>query len=218
MYSEGSSMTDVLNVAVRDEKGTSAARRLRRDGKLPAVLYGHGEENVSLAVDAHELDAVIRHGGKLVDLHGGVTQTALIREVQWDAFGTQVLHLDFTRVSAQERVEMSVPVELRGEAEGLKQGGIVEQLVHDLTVECPAAAIPERISIRIADLGVGQSITVADIELPENVTIVNAAETAVVHCVAAAVEPEEEEAAASEAGAEPEVIGRKAEESEEGEG
>ncbi len=207
-------MTDVLNVAVRDTKGTSAARRLRRDGKLPAVLYGHGEENVSLSVNAHELDAVIRHGGKLVDLQGGVAQTALIREVQWDAFGTQVLHLDLTRVSAQESVELSVPIEIRGEAAGVKQGGIIEQMVHDVTVECPASAIPERISIRINDLDVGQSITVGDIELPESVTILNPAETTVVQCVAAAVEEEEEEAGASEVGAEPEVIGRKPEDSE----
>jgi large subunit ribosomal protein L25 len=191
---------------------------MRRDGKLPAILYGHGRENVALAVDAHELDSVIRHGGKLVDLKGGLSETALIRDVQWDAFGTHVLHLDLTRVSAQERVELTVPVELRGEAAGANLGGIIEHLVHDLNVECSASAIPERITIRINDLGVGQSISVADIEPPDGVTILTPEETVLVHCVAAAVEVEEEEVPAGEVGAEPEVIGRKAEDSEEGEG
>jgi large subunit ribosomal protein L25 len=190
---------------------------MRRDGKLPAILYGHGRENVALTVDAHELDSVIRHGGKLVDLSGGLSETALIRDVQWDAFGTHVLHLDLTRVSAQERVELTVPVELRGEAAGAKLGGIIEHLVHDLTVECSASAIPERISVRINDLEVGQSISIADIEPPEGVTILTPEETVLVHCVAAAVEAEEEEVPAGEAGAEPEVIGRKPEDAEEGE-
>ena len=190
---------------------------MRRDGKFPGILCGPGRENVALAIDAHELDSVIRHGGKLVDLKGGLSETALIRDVQWDAFGTHVLHLDLARVSAQERVELTVPVELRGEAAGANLGGIVEHLVHDLNVECSASAIPERITIRINDLGVGQSISVADIEAPEGVTILTPEETVLVHCVAAAVEAEEEEGLAGEVGAEPEVIGRKAEDSEEGE-
>jgi large subunit ribosomal protein L25 len=208
-------MSDVLNVQVREARGSSAARRLRRDGKLPAILYGHGEENVSLTVDSHELDAVIRHGGKLVNLKGGLAETALIRDVQWDAMGTHVLHLDLARVSAQERVEVTVPIELRGEALGSKQGGIVEQLMHDVNVECSASEIPERISVNINDLDVGQSISIADIEVPKGVTLLAPEETSLVHCVAVGVEAEEEEALEGETGAEPEVIGRKAEESEE---
>jgi large subunit ribosomal protein L25 len=209
-------MSDVLNVQVREARGSAAARRLRRDGKLPAILYGHGEQNVALAVDAHELDSVIRHGGRLVNLKGGLSETALIRDVQWDAFGAHVLHLDLTRVSAQESVEVTVPVELRGEAIGAKQGGMIEHLIHDISVECSASAIPERISVNINDLDVGNSITVADIEVPPRVTILIPEDTTLVQCVAAGVEVEEEEAMEAEAGAEPEVIGRKAEDSEEG--
>ncbi len=211
-------MTDVLNVAVRETMGTSAARKLRRQGGLPAILYGHGEANVNLAVNAHELDAVIRHGGKLVNLAGGVSDTALIREVQWDAFGVSVLHLDLTRVSAKERVELSIGVELRGDAIGLNQGGMIEHMVYELDVECPASAIPDRFSISVKDLDVGQSITVADVEVPEGVTIMTPPETVVVQCVKVILEEEEEEEEGVAAdGSEPEIIGRKAED-EEGEG
>ena len=157
----------------------------------------------------------MRHGGKLVNLKGGLAETALIRDVQWDALGAHVLHLDLARVSAQERVEVTVPIELRGEALGSKQGGIVEQLMHDVNVECSASTIPERISVNINDLDVGQAISIADIEVPDGVTLLAPQEASLVHCVAVGVEAEEEEALEAETGAEPEVIGRKAEESEE---
>jgi large subunit ribosomal protein L25 len=205
-------MAEVLNVEIRDLRGKRRARRLRHGGHIPAVLYGHGEANLSLSIPAAEVSSAIRHGSRVVDLQGAVKDKAFIREVQWDVFGLNVLHLDLTRISEHERVKVQVPVELRGEAPGVREGGVVELHVHDLQVECPVSAIPEKLQININALQKGQSLTVADIKAPEGVNIVNDPETVVVHCEEPAAE---EELLAPTEAAEPEVIGRKAAEEEE---
>ena len=110
---------EVLEVQIRDSRGTRNARRLRQAGSVPAVLYGHGQETVNLSVSSEQFVAAIRHGSRVVALAGAVDQTALIRDVQWDTFGIEVLHVDFARVSASELVTTMVQVELRGEAPGV---------------------------------------------------------------------------------------------------
>jgi large subunit ribosomal protein L25 len=203
-------MSEVLNVTVRSELGSNAVKHVRQAGKVPAVLYGHGLENVNLALPADELDAAIRHGSKLVTLQGGVEDTALVSDVQWDSLGNRILHVDLTRVSAREKVHVSVPLTTRGEAIGAKQGGIVELMAHEVEIECAADAIPDKIEIRIHDLDVGQSIKAGELDLPSGTALFSDPEELVVQCVGARLE-EEEEAMAGEA-AEPEIIGRKAEE------
>ncbi len=132
--------------------------------------------------------------------------------MQWDVYGLDILHVDFARVSEHERIELRVAVELRGQAPGLKQGGMVELLVHDLEIECEALRIPEKLEVNVNELQLDGSLTAADIKLPPGVTLVSDPETLVVHCV---LPQAEEEGAGAEAGAaEPEVIGRKAEEEE----
>ena len=205
-------MAEALNVEVRQGRGTREARRMRRNGKVPAVLYGHGESTVALAVGHDDLATVLRHHSRLVDLKGGVNESALIRALQWDTFGTDVLHVDFARVSADERIEVQVSVELRGTAPGVNEGGVVEHLLHEVTVECLATAIPDRIQVKINGLNKGEEITVAQLELPEGVKMLSDPEGIVVQCVEAAAEPEPELHAEI---AEPEIIGRKAEEGEE---
>lgn len=209
-------MTDVLNVSVRNELGSGRVRRLRRSGRIPAILYGHGEANVNLSIPTPELKAALRHGHKLVDLKGGVNEKALIRVVQWDCFGVDVLHLDLTRVSEQERVEVTVSLELKGEAPGTKEGGIIDHYLFDVEIECPAGEIPDKLVASIKNLHLGQSITLADVLLPPHVTLLTPIDTVVVSCQAQGPTEEEAEAAAAAGGsAEPEVIGRKAEETEE---
>ncbi len=151
-------MTDVLNVSVRDELGSGPVRRLRRAGRIPAILYGHGEANVNLSIPTAEIKAALRHGSKLVDLQGGVNEKALIRIVQWDCYGSDVLHLDLTRVSEQERVEVTVSLELKGEAPGSKEGGIVDHHLFDVEIECPAGEIPDKLVASIKNLHLGQSL------------------------------------------------------------
>jgi large subunit ribosomal protein L25 len=207
-------MAEVLNVEVRSERGTREARRLRRDGKVPAVLYGHGEKVVSLVVGGEQLTNAVRRHARLVDLRGGVSDSALIRELQWDPFGLEVLHVDFTRVSADERIEVKVSIELKGDAPGTHEGGVLEHLIHDLEIECLATKIPERIIVRVNTLKVGDKISVAELQVPDGVKVLADAEDIVVQCVEAAQEPEPELAAET---AEPEVIGKKPEEEGEGE-
>ncbi|MDA7979711.1 MAG: 50S ribosomal protein L25 [Pirellulales bacterium] len=202
-----------LHVKRRTTRGTSNARRLRAAGSVPAVLYGHGEETVSIAVPATELSQALRHGSKFVDLAGDLSEKALLTDIQWDVWGNEVLHVDFTRVSADEKVQIQVPVELRGEAPGSKENGVVAHLIHEVTVECAATQVPEKIEVNINHLELDQQITVGDLKLPEGVTLDLQPEAVVVQCVPAQEEQEEEEVSAS---SEPEIIGRS--ESEEGGG
>jgi large subunit ribosomal protein L25 len=206
-------MAESLNVELRETRGKRNARRNRRAGKLPAVLYGHGQEAISLALSAEQFEAAVRHGARLVKLTGAVDEQAFIREIQWDTWGTHVLHVDFTRISEHEKVEVRVAVELRGEAPGLKAGGVVKQLVHELEIECEATAIPDKLAVNVNHLQLGQAITVAQLDLPPGIVVLADPETVVVECT----EPVEvvEEAAATPAAGEPEVIGKKKEETEE---
>ena len=112
-----------LAVEPRDTQGKHSNRRLRRSGQIPAILYGHGLECVPLSVAADVLTAAIRHGSRLVELTGAANESAFIRELQWDTWGTHIVHVDFTRISEHEIVEVRVPVELRGEAPGVREGG-----------------------------------------------------------------------------------------------
>ncbi len=207
--------SEVLNVEVRSQRGKRESRRMRHEGKIPAILYGHGQESISLTLSHDQFAVALRHHSRLVDLKGGVNESALIREMQWDTFGTEVLHVDFARVSADERIEVQVSVELRGEAPGLKDGGVIQHLLHEVTIECLAISIPETIQVRINKLNKGDEITAAQLVLPEGVKLLSDPEDVVVQCV----EPvEEEETELGGEGAEPEVIGRKAGDDEEEEG
>jgi large subunit ribosomal protein L25 len=191
-------------------------RRLRHAGKIPAVLYGHGLENVSLMVAAEALATALRHGSRLVNLTGAVEESAFIRELQWDAWGTHVLHVDFTRISVDEEVEIVVGIELRGEAPGVREGGVVEQFVHDVKIACPAGSIPEKLRVSINQLKIEDKITLAQLELPQGTRLlVDDLEVVVVQCKVPAELPEE--GAAEAVAGEPEVIGAKKEESAEGE-
>ena len=205
-------MAETLNVKTREANGKRDARRLRQHGAIPAILYGHGEENKNLAIVADEMASVLRHGGRVVELAGAVQEKAFIRALQWDTFGTHVLHVDFTRVSEHERIEVKVRVELRGQAVGAKDGGIVEQLAHEVDIECEALAIPDKLELNITELKIDDQLTAADLQLPPGVTLVSDADMLVAHCIEAREEGEEGEGGEV---AEPEIIGRKAGEDEE---
>lgn len=206
-------MRETLKVALRKELGSQRSRRLRQTGHIPAILYGHGEANVSLTVPNEQVIAAVRHGSRLVDLTGDVTETVLVRNVQWDAFGTHVLHLDFTRVSADESVDLVLPLELRGSAPGSREGGLVEHVKHELRIRCPVLRIPDKLEINVSSLHLDGELTAGQVVLPDGASLLTDADEIVVHCVRP--KTEDETAATAELG-EPEVIGRKKEE--EGEG
>lgn len=210
-------MSDVLKVETRKSFGKRNNVRLRRSGRLPAILYGHGEEPVSLALLSDQVQASLRHGAKVVDLDGAASGKALLQDVQWDTFFHQVLHVDLLRVHAGEKVTIDVPIELRGEAVGVREGGIIEHLIHSIEIEVALDVIPEKLHLNIKNLGIDGYLTAKDIiDLPPGATILSDEDAMIVHCVMPAAEVEEE--AAEEGAAEPEVISKgKAEEEEEGE-
>jgi large subunit ribosomal protein L25 len=206
-------MAEIFHVQARDSRGKRNARRLRQTGRIPAVLYGHGEAPQSLSVAIDEVSLALRHGHRLVQLRGDITEQAFIRDLQWDIYGTEVLHLDLSRVSATDRVRVAVPVELRGEAVGTKEGGVLQHLLHELQIECLATAMPEKLQLNIHNLNVEGALTAGDVELPSGVKLISDPHAIVVQCNRPMAEVEAAPTPAE--GAEPEVIGRKADEDEE---
>lgn len=207
-------MANLLNVEPRTKFGKRNNYRLHLAGKLPAVLYGHGEESVSLTLASEQLEAVVRHGAKVVDLEGSVTGKALLQEVVWDTFFHQVLHVDLLRVMAGDKVTVEVPIELKGEAPGVNDGGIIEHLIHSVEIEVPLDVVPEKLHIRVGSLQIGGELYIKDIsDLPAGATVNADPDELVVHCIRPVAE--EEEAAEAGEGAEPEVIA-KGKEKEEG--
>ncbi|HUG71531.1 MAG TPA: 50S ribosomal protein L25 [Pirellulaceae bacterium] len=207
-------MADTLNVAVREQLGTNHTRRLRKSGQVPAILYGHGEGNVNLAIAATEVSGAIRRGTKVVEIRGAVTDSALIRDIQWDAFGSTILHLDLTRVSADEKVHVSVQIELRGEAPGVREGGVVEHVTHEVEIECAVNALPDKLVVSVNDLHLGQAIVASDLELPQGASLLSAADAVIVHVIEPTEEVEEADVLGAD-GAEPEVIGGRPDEEDE---
>lgn len=208
-------MAEQLAVESRQTTGKLNNRRLRRSGKVPAILYGHGLGCVSLCVEADPLEAAIRHGSRLVSLTGAVNESAFIRELQWNTWGTHVVHVDFTRVSEHEVVEVTLKVELRGESPGVREGGVVSQHVHEVEVSCPAFVIPEKLDININHLNLNDTVTLGDLPLPQGAKLlIDELELVVVECVVPQ-EKSDDEAAEAVPG-EPEIIGEKDKDKEEG--
>ena len=177
-------MAEVFNVTQRSEAGRQANKRLRRQGSIPAVLYGHGEASISLSIKREEVATALRHSGKIVELKGAVTESALIRAVQWDTFGIDVLHVDLMRVSASETVDITISLELKGEAPGARAGGIVNFITHEIEITCPVSAIPEHLYVSVANLQLGDAIHASDIELPTGATLISDSHVVIVSCTA----------------------------------
>lgn len=188
----------------RDGAGKGVARKLRAAGRVPAVLYGHGMEPLSLSVDALELLHVFHTGAGtnvLVDLEvDGAEHLAMPREIQRDHIKGKYIHVDFLAVRRDERIVVSVPVRIVGESPGVKAGGVVEHHLWELQVECLPTNVPEGIDADISTLDIGSSLRVADLVAPDGVTILSNSEDSVVAVQQpqAPVELEEEAAEAAE--------------------
>lgn len=208
-------MVELLTLSVerREEVGKRRNRRLRESGKTPAVLYGHKKEVVNLTVPTEMVEAALRDGSRFVQLSGDVSERVFIKEVQWNVWGDVVLHVDFTRVRADEILQLTIPVVLRGEAPGIKEGGVVKQHLHMIEIEAKPVDVPENILVGINELGFDEQIRIADLDVPEGVKLLADPETIVVECSEQIIieEPETEELE----GVEPEIIGREHDEKEE---
>ena len=200
----------ILAAEKRTELGTRAARRLRKQRRIPGNLFGHRQDAVAFSVSEDAVQHVIDSGQRVVDVElEGNTEKAIFREVQWDTYGTHVQHIDLLRVDPDERVTVEVGFEFRGVAPGVTAGGVMEHPLRSLTIDCPVFQIPSQISVRIANLEIGQSIHVSDLEMPDNTNIHNSPDSVVVH-IKQAIEFEEPEAEEIVA-VEPELIGKKQE-------
>ena len=184
-------MADAVKIKVesRDSaknKGTGSrvASRLRKAGFIPAIIYGHKQPNVAISLPRASVWEMIKKSTHLAELSFGTsTETVIVSDIQWDHLGKEIIHLDFTRVSADESIETEVKIDLRGEPKGLADGGTLEVLVHELRVVCRANAIPDSLRVDVSKLGVGQAIHVKDLVLPEGVKVHAEPERLVVHVV-----------------------------------
>jgi len=214
--------TVALAATPREGRGSRKADKLRKQGRIPGVIYGHKQAVVQISVSAEELDRAIRvlHA-RVLDLKlDGATETVLIRELQWDYLGAEMVHVDFARVSKDETVKVVIPVKLKNTPKSTG-GGVLDQPLHTLHVECLAVAIPDDITIDITNLTLGEPIQVKSLALPPGVKVLESPEAVVVHLKLPGIEPvvvaPGGPAAPTAAGTEPEIIKKekKAEEAEE---
>lgn len=205
----------LLKAEVREQTGSKAARNILKQGKIPAVVYGHKEDPVTISLDAHNFVEGLHHGHRLMDVQiGRKKQKTIVKDLQYDCLGKNIIHADLMRVDVTEMIKITVPIELKGTAQGTHEGGIVEELTDHLEVECKATDIPESIIISVKEMNVGDALHAGDIELPEGVKLASPPDILLVSChvVIAAKTTEEVE---EEVPTAPEVIGE-TEEAEEG--
>ena len=204
--------TATLSATLRSESGKGAARALRRAGSVPAVIYGHKREPMSLAVPTRELERLLERvaaGSTVVELSidGKVSRT-LIREIQKHPFKKQLVHIDFQELVAGEKITVSVPLVIVGISVGVRSfAGILDQTMRELEVSVDPSAMPNHIDIDVSALNIGDSIHVRDIVLPAGITVLSDPDASVVVVAAPKVNATDAaDAAAATAAAEPEVL------------
>ena len=205
-----------LKAERRQETGRSAVRKLKARGIVPAVIYGAKEKPQSLQVSAREISTILSHASGeniLVELEiagESGTKTALVQEIQHAPVGGNILHIDFHAISMDEAIQAEVPLEPIGMATGVKTfGGLLEQSLRSLAVECLPKDLPDRIIVDVSALNIGDSLHVRDIQLPEGVTAKVQPDLTVFSVLAPSVEEEPAVVATEAAAAGPEVITEK---------
>lgn len=199
----------VLKASKRSELGSRKIRLLRKKGKIPGVIYGHGEPNISITLDEHDIGLAVHHGERLIEVDvDGEKLNVLIKDVQYDTFGQDILHVDLTRVSLDERVKVTVPIVLRGTPVGAVENGVLRQITTEVNIESLVTSIPEEIRLSVVDMNIGDQLFIRDLPLPENTSVLDEPDTPV--CVVNVV-LEADEAPTVEEEAQPEVIGEKEE-------
>jgi ribosomal protein L25, Ctc-form len=213
-----------LDAAVRDNSGKGAARTLRSEGRVPAIIYGHKREPRALSINARDLGKLLDHivaESTVIELNlDGTTSKTLIREIQRHPFKKEILHVDFQELVAGEKVIVSIPIVIVGVPEGVRLGGgILDQTMRELEIKVDPADIPNHVDADVSALQIGGSIHVRDLKIPAGVEVQDDLDASV--CVVAAPRAVIEAAATTEAvegaeaaAAEPEVIGKVKEEEE----
>lgn len=203
-----------LTIERRDGGGTTKARSLRRSGKVPGILYGHGSSE-SIAVETRALSDLLHHGGRagLIELQlaGKKFDTALLRDVQIDPVSRKPIHIDLQRVSATEKVHAKLRLVTTGTADGVRNsGGVMDVIVYELDVEGPANKLPEQLEIDVTALGIHQHLNAGDVQLPAGLKLLTPPDTIVVTVESSktARALEEAEAGTLTEQAQPELVGK----------
>jgi large subunit ribosomal protein L25 len=215
--------TTILKATKRDRVGSRYSKRLRDQGKLPAIVYGHKQDPVPVALDAKEAITVIQRGERVytLEIEGGETETVLLRDLQYDYLGTNIVHCDLSRVDLDERVEVRVPIHLVGEAKGLKKARTsILTPITEIDLECAVTNLPEFIEVDVSDMDVGDIIKAGEVTLPKPTMVLLTDPVRVIANLIQQSELQEEtdESADASAPAAPEVITEKKAESESKEG
>ena len=201
-----------LEVARRDKKGSTASRKLRETGQIPAVLYGLGRPNADLSIAGEELERFFKTGSKLIDLKlGDKNQQAILRAKQHDPLSDAIIHIDLLRIDKDHEIEVSVDFEFKGIAKGIIDGGVFETVLTSVKVRATPTSLPKVIVVDISGLKIDDAVHVKDLNLPDGVKVMgHKPEDHVCHCVAQKVEVAEPVAGAEGVPvAEPERIGGK---------
>ena len=205
-----------LKAEPREATGRSAARKLKARGIVPAIVYGGKNEPQPLQVSARDINAMLKHAsGENILVELEITgeksnRTALVQEIQHSPVGGAVLHIDFHAISMDEKIQADVPLEPLGVPNGVKNfGGLLEQSLRSLAVECLPRDLPDRLTVDVSALNIGDAIHVRDIQLPTGVTAKAQPELTAFSVLAPSVEEEPVPVAAEGAAAGPEVITEK---------
>ncbi len=188
-------MTDtVVLKAESREIGSKKAAKVRAKGFLPAVIYGHKQEAESVSIDLKSFVEGLQHGHRLYELDfEGKMETLLVKQLQYDYLGKDIIHADFMRVDLNEKADVSVALLFKGTAKGIAEGGILDVHLDHIDVNCPVTNIPEAITIKVKALGLGDSITAKDIQLPGGSVLLTDPDAIIVNCHLVAEKPEEVE-------------------------
>ncbi|MDP6118906.1 MAG: 50S ribosomal protein L25 [Planctomycetota bacterium] len=202
-----------LSAETREGTGRRACNRLREEGRIPGVLYGRQQDVVHLSVLGDEFTDLLKGDNQIIDIAiDGATETVVVKELQFDFLGDDVLHVDFGRISMDEKIEIAVPVALKGEAIGVVEGGVLQQPRYEILVSCLPRETPSGFLLDISALNVGDGLLVRDVEVPEGIEVVDDADLLVVNVVASrgmkGEDEEDEEGTLDTGPLEPEVIGR----------
>ena len=170
-----------LNVDIRKEHGTSAARRTRLQNKVPAVVYHSGIEATPLSVDKISLNKALRTGQMIFEVNvEDKNQFVLVKEIQYHPVTDEIIHIDFQKVKEDEKISLEVAIRSTGEAQGVKLGGLLVQMLNSVTIKCRPAEIPEFLEIDVTDMEMSTNLFVKDITLPKDVEMITAQDIAVV--------------------------------------
>ncbi len=198
----------------RDLQGSSNARRLRRAGGLPGVIYGEGKAATAVEFEAHVFGQLLRHHSSEtlitdIDLEGVGDVKVLVKDIQRHPVSGNMMHVDLLKIIAGQAIQVDILLELVGEAAGVKEGGVIDQVMHSISVECLPRNLVESIEVDISEMNIGDALHISDLDLGSKFTTSLAANTIVASVSAPRVEEEPEEGAAEGANAEPEVINEK---------